>query len=110
MRINKCFECNFPTKESWAVVPGGKPLPLCRLCQGRIPKELTKFELLVEASEANAKKSGRAPGRPRKWDQGVAEASLALLKTGLGVRDIAKRLGFSYATTWKYLRKAGALP
>jgi DNA invertase Pin-like site-specific DNA recombinase len=64
--------------------------------------ERTRAELAAAAA------TGRKGGRPRKVDHGDAAKARSLRDKGIGATDIAKMLGVSRATVYRYLAQDAA--
>lgn len=63
-------------------------------------------EQLVERTQAGlqaARRLGRVGGRKRKMDAGKVEAAKRLLSTGVLAKDVAKNLGVSVPTLYRWL-------
>ena len=59
----------------------------------------------TRAGLAAAAANGRKGGRPRKVDQAAAVKARNLRDKGIAVTDIAKMLGVSRATVYRYLNE-----
>lgn len=65
VKIEKCIECAYPTKERHKPIPDGKAsVALCRTCQKRITKPKTPFDALFdEIVDQDAKEYRRVKAR-----------------------------------------------
>ena len=64
---------------------------------------------MIERSRAGlAAANGRKGGRPRKVDDAAAAKARTLQDKGITANDIAKMLGVSRATVYRYLTEDGA--
>jgi DNA invertase Pin-like site-specific DNA recombinase len=63
----------------------------------------------TRAGLAAAAANGRKGGRPRKVDAADAAKARTLRDKGIAVADIAKMLGVSRATVYRYLSEAAPL-
>lgn len=69
-------------------------------------------ELITERTKAGleaAKKLGRTGGRPRSMTDGRIRSAKKLLKNGVLPRDVAKDLGISMATLYRWIPEAASL-
>jgi DNA invertase Pin-like site-specific DNA recombinase len=64
----------------------------------------------TRAGLAAAAAHGRKGGRPRKVDDADAAKARSLRDKGISATDIAKMLGVSRATVYRYLTEEAALP
>jgi DNA invertase Pin-like site-specific DNA recombinase len=64
----------------------------------------------TRAGLAAAAANGRKGGRPRKVDDAAAAKARQLREKGITATDIAKMLGVSRATVYRYLSDDAALP
>ena len=62
----------------------------------------------LAAAAANGRKGGRKGGRPRKVDDADAAKARQLRAKGITASDIAKMLGVSRATAYRYLNEESA--
>jgi DNA invertase Pin-like site-specific DNA recombinase len=62
----------------------------------------------TRAGLAAAAANGRKGGRPRKVDDADAAKARQLREKGIAASDIAKMLGVSRATAYRYLTEDGA--
>ena len=58
----------------------------------------------------SSRANGRKGGRPRKVDDADAAKARSLRDKGITATDIAKMLGVSRATVYRYLAEGAALP
>ena len=63
----------------------------------------------TRAGLAAAAANGRKGGRPRKLDDADAAKARQLREKGITATDIAKMLGVSRATVYRYLTEAASL-
>lgn len=65
VKIEKCIECAYPTKERHKPIPSGKAsVPICRSCQKLIPKPKNPFdELFDKIVEEDAKEYQKVKAR-----------------------------------------------
>ena len=64
----------------------------------------------TRAGLAAAAANGRKGGRPRKVDDAAAKKARSLREKGITATDIAKMLGVSRATVYRYLSETAVLP
>jgi DNA invertase Pin-like site-specific DNA recombinase len=70
-------------------------------------------DTMIERTRAGlmaAAANGRKGGRPRKVDDAAAAKARILRRKGIAATDIAKMLGVSRATVYRYLSDRAALP
>jgi DNA invertase Pin-like site-specific DNA recombinase len=64
----------------------------------------------TRAGLAAAPANGRKGGRPRKVDDAAATKARGLREKGINAIDIAKMLGVSCATVYRYLSDGASVP
>lgn len=70
-------------------------------------------DTMIERTRAGlvaAAANGRKGGRPRKVDDAAAAKARSMREKGINAADIAKMLGISRATVYRYLSNGRSLP
>lgn len=89
------------TESIWTSTPSGRLFFHILAAMGQMERELT-----VERTKAGlnaAKSRGVVMGRKRKMTPGKAASALQLLKSGMPPRDVARNLGVSVPTLYRWL-------
>ncbi len=95
MALLPCFQCGFRTKETHEIVPGGRALPLCKLCRKKTEDPPLIFGEGVEDS----------PGRTNYvLTDELAEKARAMRGEGKSYKEISIELGISVGTVFKACR------
>jgi hypothetical protein len=104
-----CFECGNPAHCEHHVVPkslgGTKTVPLCVVCHGKVHgKDFLKAKFLQAAGIAVARKAGKYKGRQVGTTKAQPERAKELRDLGLSAEEVARSLGVSRNTAFRYLR------
>jgi hypothetical protein len=88
---------------------GTKTVKLCLVCHGKVHgKDFLKAKFLQAAGIAVARKAGKYRGRQVGTTKAAPERARQLRDRGLSAEEIAKSLGVSRNTAFRYLRSEGA--
>jgi len=95
MDLQPCFQCGFRTLDRREIVPGGKPLPLCRVCQRKLKGK----------GDADAFLDGQWLGRVNYvLSDELAADCIRLRREGMPFKRIAEILGIAVGTVFKACR------
>jgi len=103
-----CFECGNPAECQHHVVPkslgGTKTVPLCLVCHGKVhDRDFVRHRRLQMEGIKRAKEKGLFKGRAKGATKANPERASQLKAEGLSAPEIAKEMGVSLRTVFRYL-------